>query len=72
MSEQVIKTVIYGEGGHDSSKPNNNISEIIYYTDEELAELTAKQQEKEAKEAARQAVLEKLGLTADEIAALIG
>jgi hypothetical protein len=35
-------------------------------------ELQAILQEKAAKDAARQAVLDKLGLTADEIAALLG
>jgi hypothetical protein len=39
--EKVIKTVTYGLGGHDETKPNNNIVEISYYTDEELAELEA-------------------------------
>ena len=34
-----IKSVIYGIGGHDETKPNNNIIEIEYYTEEELAEL---------------------------------
>jgi len=36
------------------------------------AEAAAKKAEAEAKETARQAVLEKLGLTADEAAALLG
>ena len=35
----VIKSVVYGIGGHDETKPNNNIIEITYYTEEELAEL---------------------------------
>lgn len=40
MSE-VIKRIVYGLGGHDETKPNNNIVEIEYYTDDELAELEA-------------------------------
>lgn len=39
--EKKIKTVTYGLGGHDETKPDNNIVEIVYYTDEELAELAA-------------------------------
>jgi hypothetical protein len=37
--EKKIKSVLYGIGGHDENKANNNIVEIEYYTDEELAEL---------------------------------
>jgi hypothetical protein len=37
--EKVIKQITYGLGGHDETKPNNNIVEIQYYTAEELAEL---------------------------------
>ena len=36
-----IKSVVYGFGGHDEEMENNNIVEVIYYTDEELAELEA-------------------------------
>jgi len=57
-----IKLVLFGIGGYDETKQNNNIVETIYYTDEELAELEAEA----AKEAARQALLDKLGITADE------
>lgn len=63
-----IKQVTYGVGGHDETKPNNNIVETIYYTDEELAALEAQ----EAAEAARQALLDKLGITAEEAALLLG
>ena len=39
--EKILKSVVYGVGGHDETKPNNNIVEIEYYTDEELAALEA-------------------------------
>jgi hypothetical protein len=56
---------------------------IREYTAEEIAQFeadkaafleieNAKQQEKALKDAARQEVLDKLGLTADEVAALLG
>jgi hypothetical protein len=32
------REVIYGFGGHDETKPNNNIVEIIDTPDEEVAE----------------------------------
>ena len=34
-----IKSILYGLGGHDETKPDNNIIEITYYTEEELGEL---------------------------------
>lgn len=37
--EKKIKQITYGIGGYDETKPNNNIIEIEYYTDEELAAL---------------------------------
>ena len=67
MAKQ-IKTVIYGEGGFDETKPDNNVVSIEYYTNDELGE----QSEAEAKEAARQAILDRLGLTADEAKLLLG
>lgn len=63
-----IKSIVYGIGGYDETKPNNNIIETIYYTDDELAALEAQT----AKEAARQALLDKLGITAEEAALLLG
>jgi hypothetical protein len=39
--EKIHKKTVYGIGGYDETKPNNNIVEIEYYTDEELAELEA-------------------------------
>jgi len=63
-----IKTVVFDLGGYDESKPNNNIIETIYYSDEELNLLEAE----EAKAAARQAILDRLGLTEDEAKLLLG
>lgn len=62
-----IKSIVYGIGGYDETKPNNNIIETIYYTDDELAALEAQT----AKEAARQTLLDKLGITADEAKLLL-
>jgi hypothetical protein len=61
-----IKSVVYGEGGFDESKPNNNIIETNYYTDAELVELEAAAQT----EGAKIALLERLGLTAEDLKAL--
>ena len=63
-----IKSVVYGEGGHDETKKNNNVAEIIYYTDEEL-ELLEAEKEKLAK---RKALLDRLGLTEDEAKLILG
>jgi hypothetical protein len=67
MTKQ-IKTVIYGEGGFDESKPDNNIVETVYYSNEELVE----QAEAEAKAAQRQALLSRLGITEEEARILLG
>lgn len=67
MSNQ-IKTIIYGVDGFDETKPNNNIVETIYYSDDELAIMN----EAEAKEAARAELLARLGITADEAKLLLG
>ena len=63
-----IKSVTYGLGGYDETKPENNVVEILYYTKEELADLA----DVEAKATARQALLDKLGITADEAKLLLG
>ena len=63
-----IKTVIYGLGGHDESKPENNVIEIIYYTKDELAALEAE----ESKEAQKQTILDRIGLSADELKMILG
>lgn len=62
-----IKNVIFGVGGFDESKPNNNIVETEYFTDEELAVIKAEEQ----KTAARQAILDRLGLTEEEAKLLL-
>lgn len=62
-----IKEIIYGLGGYDKSKSDNNIVETIYYTDEELFELA----KAEAKETAKADLLEKLGITAEEVVLLL-
>lgn len=36
-----VKSVVYGFGGWDPEAENENIIEVIYYTDEEFAELEA-------------------------------
>jgi hypothetical protein len=63
-----IKSVVYAVGGFDESKPDNNILSYEYYTKEELAGLA----EAEAKETQRQAILDRLGLTADEAKLILG
>jgi len=62
-----IKSVIYDIGGYDETKENNNVAEVVYYTDDELTELAA--QEKAA--AAKAALLEKLGITEEEAKLLL-
>ena len=63
-----IKTVVYGLGGYDDSKPNNNIVETLYFSNEELAQLEAEA----TKAAEKAALLERLGITADEAKLLLG
>jgi hypothetical protein len=56
---------VWGQGGYDPSKPNNNIIEQYEVEDPQLNE----------KEQARQSAIAKLrnlGLTDDEIKALVG
>jgi hypothetical protein len=62
-----IKGVVYGIGGFDESKPNNNLVETIYYTDEELAV----QAEAEAKATAKAALLTQLGITEEQAKLLL-
>jgi hypothetical protein len=60
------KTVVYGIGGYDPSKPNNNIVEEY---EEEYSDAT------ESLELVRETALEKLrniGLTDEEINAILG
>jgi hypothetical protein len=67
MTKQ-IKEITYGLGGLDETKPNNNIVDTVYYTDEELAALDKENN----RQLARAALLEKLGITADEAKLLFG
>jgi hypothetical protein len=63
----IIKGIVYGIGGFDESKPNNNLVETIYYTDEELAV----QAEAEAKATAKAALLAQLGITEEQARLLL-
>lgn len=63
-----IKSVVYAEGGHDETKPDNNIISYEYYTKDELAFLEL--QEKAAADKA--ALLARLGLTEDELKTILG
>jgi hypothetical protein len=56
-----MQEIIYGIGGHDPSKPNNNIIEIIEHPDPEPSALDT-----------AIAKLTKLGLTEDEAKAIAG
>ena len=62
-----IKSIVYGLGGYDESKPNNNLLAVEYYTEKELIELA----KEEAKAAAKADLLEKLGITAEEAKLLL-
>ena len=62
------KNIVYNIGGYDETKPNNNVKETLYYSDEELIELEAEA----TKAAEKAALLEKLGITEDEARLLLG
>lgn len=62
-----IKSVTYGLGGYDETKPDNNVVETLYYSNEELAELEAEAQ----KAADKAALLAKLGISESEAALLL-
>jgi hypothetical protein len=63
-----IKSIIYGEGGYDESKPDNNVISYEYYSEEELTQL-----ELQAKaEADKAALLNRLGITQEEAQLLLG
>jgi len=62
-----IKSVVYGLGGYDDTKPDNNLIKTEYYTDVELAELEAE----EAKANVKADLLAKLGITAEEATLLL-
>jgi len=63
-----IKSVTYGLGGFDESKPDNNIESVEYYSKDELTQLGL--QEKAAADKA--ALLARLGLTEDELQTILG
>jgi hypothetical protein len=63
-----IKSVVYGLGGYDETKPDNNLVSTEYYSKDELIALEAE----EAKAAEKQALLERLGITADQAKLLLG
>ena len=63
-----IKSVVYGFGGYDETKPKNNVVETVYYSDDELIQL-----ELQAKaEADKAALLVRLGITEQEAQLLLG
>jgi hypothetical protein len=66
MAKQ-IKSIVYGEGGFDDSKPNNNVVETIYFTNAELEEFN----EAKAKAAEKQALLDRLGITEEQAKLLL-
>jgi hypothetical protein len=67
MNKQ-IKSVTYGLGGYDETKPNNNIVETLYYSKDELAQIALQ----EKAEADKAALLARLGLTEDELKTILG
>jgi hypothetical protein len=60
-----MKTIAYGPGGFDPSKPNNNILEEVELPDPEPTPEELARQSAVAK-------LKKLGLTEEEALALVG
>jgi hypothetical protein len=64
-----IKSIVYGLGGFDETKPNNNLTETIYYSVEELATLAEAEAKAQAK-AVAEGKLAALGLTTDDLRAL--
>lgn len=62
-----IKSIVYGLGGFDPSKENNNIIEIIEYTPEELESVKIQENAEQTKAD----ILAKLGLSQAEIDALL-
>jgi hypothetical protein len=66
MTKQ-IKTVIYGLGGYDETKPDNNIVSYEYYSKEELDVIAAETQ----KAADKAALLAQLGITEEQAKLLL-
>lgn len=67
MTKQ-IKSVTYGLGGYDESKPDNNIISYEYYSKEELVQIAAKAKA----DSDKAALLARLGLTEDELKTILG
>lgn len=63
----MIKEIIYGLGGYDETKPDNNVVEVVHYTAEEEAQLEAEAQAA----AAKVALFERLGITEEEAKLLL-
>ena len=63
-----MQTIVYGIGGADESKPNNNIVEIYEHSEEEIAQYQALV----AEDAKRKEILLRLGLTEEELNLLLG
>jgi hypothetical protein len=59
-----MQQIIYGLGGYDPSKPNNNIVEVVELADEPVVVDPVKE--------AAMTKLRNLGLTDEEIQAVIG
>ncbi len=64
-----IKTIVFGLGGYDKTKPNNNVVETEIYTDLEIEQLAEAEAKAEAK-ATAESKLAALGLTTDDLRAL--
>ena len=67
MTKQ-IKSVTYGLGGYDETKPDNNIVSYEYYSKEELDVIAAEAQ----KAADKAALLAQLGITDEQAKLLLG
>lgn len=69
-----IEKIINLETGEETIRPytDEEIAEVEAYRASVIAEKAKRDAEQASKNAARQAVLDKLGLTADEVKALLG
>ncbi len=63
-----IKEIVYGLGGYNETKPNNNVIETVHYSDDELDELELVEQKANEKAA----LLTRLGITESEAQLLLG
>ena len=62
-----IKSIVYGVGGFDETKPDNNIIQTVYYTSDEEAQLAADAEAATEKAA----LLDRLGITEEEARLLL-